>query len=129
MLSSKNDYFKQRVTVSSHFAIHTNGIHGNGDGGALAWFAESSGVDGGDTMFILQALYQARGAVPCHSDVILVDPQPPVRVGLFAFNDVAGNGGAAIVLWRMPCQGHALVGDIKHLRSTWRTRDGCTGAD
>lgn len=111
------------------FATHTDGIHGDGDGGALAGFAGSSGVDGGDTVFILQTLYQARGAVPGQSDVILVDPQPPFRTGLFTFDDVPGNGGATIVLRRLPGQGHALMGDIKHLGSIWRSRDGYTGAD
>lgn len=111
------------------FVTCTDRIHGNSDGGALAGFASSSGVDGGDPVFVLQALYQARGAVPGHGDCILVDPHPPVRVGLFTFDNVASNGGSTIVLGWLPGQGHALVGDIEHLWSAWRSRDSYTGAD
>lgn len=120
-------YSNTAVTLS--FATRTNGIHGDGDSRALAGFASSSGVDSSDPVFILQALYQARGAIPCHGDGILVDLHPPVSMGLFTFNDVASNGGATVVLRWMPGQGHALVGDIKHLWSAWRSRNGCTETD
>lgn len=105
----------------------TNGIHGNGDDRALAGFSVSSRVDGSDTVFVLQALDQARGTVPGHGDGVLVDPHPPVRTGLLTFNDVASNGGATIVFRWLPGQGHALMGDINHLWPTWRSRDGYTG--
>ena len=80
-------------------------------------------------MFILQALNQARGAVPGHGDRVLVDPQPPVRMGLFTLNDVTSDGGATIVLGWSPGQGHALVGDINNLWCTWRSRDGYKRTD
>lgn len=117
------------AALKLNFVTRTDGIHGDCDDGALTGFASSSGVNSGDTMFVLQALYQARGAVPCHGDIILVDSQPPVRTGLFTFNDVSSNGGTTIVLRRLPSQGHAFMGDIKHLGSTWRSRDGYTEAD
>ena len=109
------------------FASHTDGIHGDGDGRALTRFAVSPGVDGSDAVFILQALDQARGAVPGHGDGVLVDLHPPVRMGLLTLDDVAGNTGATVVLGWLPGQGHAFVGDVKHLRPAWRSRDGYTG--
>lgn len=48
------------IAVTLNLATRTDGIHGNGNSRALAGFAGSSGIDGCDAVFILQALYQAR---------------------------------------------------------------------
>ena len=105
--------------------VRTNWIHGHSDDRGLAVFASSSRVDGSDSVFVFQTLDQPRGAEPSHGDRVLAYWHPSVGTSLLTLNYVAGNGGATVVLWCLPCQGHALAGHINHLWSAGRSRDSC----
>lgn len=73
------------------------------------WFAKSSGIDGGDSVFILQALNQLCRPVSGHGDGVLVGTHPSVRPNFFALDNVSRNLKASVFIWRIPGYGHAVT--------------------
>lgn len=49
-------------------------------------------------------------------------PVPDLALCSTALNDVVGYSGTAIVTWRVPGQEAGLVGDLRDVKGSWRTR-------
>lgn len=89
----------------------------------------ASGVDGDDPELVHGALQQA-GDVPVvaqwqRSDGLAGDTGPALGGGLLLLDDVAGDGGAAVVLGLVPVDGHRLQTDLSHGRFLTLTGNGC----
>lgn len=89
----------------------------------------AGGIDSANSELIHGALQQA-GDVPVvtqrqRSDWVAGDTDPALGCGLLLLDDVAGDGGAAIVLGLVPVDGHRLQTDICYSRFLTLTRDSC----
>lgn len=100
----------------------TDGICCHRRFGQQTWFAHSSGIDGSDSVFILQALDQICRPVSGHGDGILVGTHPSVRPDFFTLDNVSRNLKATVFFWRVPGHGHAVTRNIKDGWTTRRSR-------
>lgn len=89
----------------------------------------AGGVYSDDPELVHGALQQA-GDVPVvaqrqGSDGVARNTSPAFGGGLLLFDDVAGDGGAAIILGLVPVDGHGLQTDFSHGRFFTLTWDSC----
>lgn len=89
----------------------------------------ASSIDSDDPELVHGTLHQA-GDVPvvaqrqC-SNRVAVDSGPALGGGLLFLDDVAGDGGAAVILGLVPVDGHGLQADFSHGRLLTLARHGC----
>lgn len=107
----------------------TDGVSAEDGVGRRAGQAAAGGVDSNDSELVHGALQQASDipvvAQRQRSDRIAADAGPTLASGLLLLNEVAGDGGAAVVLRLLPVDSHGLQTDISHGGLLTLTRDGC----